>query len=294
MRPQAFPGYVKLPESLAVASNLMAGKNLPQDIDTKPTSRAFENFWRMVDGRLSVYGNQRHGNLDNPLDELIFIILSAQTESYLYNSTFLDLKSAFHPWELLLNSSEEQIAKVIWRGGLARKKASQLKGALHKIFADQGCLSLDFLHDLPDPEVMQYLTTLPGIGVKSAACVMMYSLRRQVFPVDTHVWRVSRRLGVADSVPKPTAARERALEETIPPDLRYRLHVNLLSHGQQTCTTYWPKCSECVLTDVCVSSGQPDTVWSDWRRPRGVWAKAVANGETSCQIKKSPNSKEGR
>jgi endonuclease III len=230
------------------------------------TLRSFDLFWQEVDRRLSIYGNQRHDNLDDPLDELVFIMLSAQTESYLYRKTFADLQKVFSPWERLLDASEEEIYEVIWHGGLARK-----------ILVDQGCLSLGSLNDLPDAEIMQYLVSLPGIGVKSAACIMMYSLGRRVFPVDTHAWRVSRRLGVAPASPKPTDKQVRELEGSIPPELRYRLHVNLVSHGQKTCTTYWPKCESCMLTDICRSSGQPDIVWSDWRRPKGVWAKAATH-----------------
>lgn len=236
-------------------------------------------FWRKVDRRLSTYGSNRHGNLDDPLDELVFIILSAQTESYLYTRTFKGLRAAFSRWEDLLDSSEEGIADIIRCGGLAQKKAAQIMSAFRKIIADTGHLSLDFLRDVPDAEAMKYLTSLPGVGVKSASCIMMYSLNRQVFPVDTHAWRVSRRLGVAAPVPKPTAKQERELESTIPPSLRYRLHVNLVSHGQQTCTTYWPKCTKCVLADFCISCGKPDAVWGRWRQPRGIWARAVNSEE---------------
>jgi endonuclease III len=276
MRQPAFPGYARSQRSWVVAGDmLMAGRNTNKEGTKKPTRKIFDHFWRKIDRRLAVYGNQRHGNLDNPLDELVFIILSAQTESYLYKRTFVDLQNAFRPWESLLDASEEEIAQVIWRGGLARKKAAQIRGTFHKILADQGCLSLDFLHDLTDLEALRYLVSLPGIGNKSASCILMYSLGRRVFPVDTHVWRVARRLGLAAAVPKPSPVQERELESSIPPGLRYRLHVNLLSHGQQTCTTYWPKCGRCVLTDICSGSGRSDDVWNEWRRPRGVWAKAI-------------------
>jgi len=230
-------------------------------------------FWRKVDRRLRVYGASRHGNFDDPLDELVYIILSAQTESYLYSRTFEALRKAFNPWDLLLSETPHRIAKIIRYGGLAHKKAAYIKRSFHKILADTGSLSLVFLRNLPDSAVRQYLTSLPGVGAKTAACVMLYSLGRPVFPVDTHIWRISRRLGVAAPFAKPTDAQERELEDTIPLSLRYRLHVNLLSHGQQTCTTYRPKCSGCVLADLCPSRGERDRVWNDWRCPRGVWAQ---------------------
>lgn len=240
-----------------------------------------EAFLREVDSRLEVYGNNRHHNRDDVLEELVFIILSAQTESYLYRQTFEDLRERFPTWGAMLEATEEEIASAIRRGGLARKKASQLKKALEKIKADTRALSLEFLQDLSDEEATRYLTSLAGIGNKSAACILMYSLGRQVFPVDTHVWRVCRRLGLTPAVPKPTDKQERELESRVPLDIRYSLHVNMVSHGQQTCTTYWPKCDSCVLANICPSRGKPDQVWGQWRRPRGVWAKALDNADSS-------------
>jgi len=251
-----------------------------------------EPVLREIAGRLKVYGDSRHHNRDDALEELVFIILSAQTEAYLYRQTFEDLISRFPTWESVLEATEEEIASVIRRGGLARKKASQLKRALGKIKEDTGALSLELLRSLPDEDAMQYLTSLAGVGNKSAGCIMMYSLGRQVFPVDTHVWRVSRRLGLTPPTPKPTDAQERALESKVPPDVRYSLHVNMVSHGQQTCTTYWPKCDGCVLADLCPSRDKPDEVWGRWRRPGGVWAKAL-EGEAGPSKRRSNGRRRG-
>jgi endonuclease-3 len=254
--------------------NRTQGKKHPSNLMPGAPDQ-FDSFWKLVDRRLTVYGNPRHGNLKNPLDELVFIVLSAQTEAYLYQETFRALYAAFRPWSHLLEATEGEVAQIIRHGGLALKKTRQLKGAFRKIIADTGLLSLNFLLALPDSEALSYLKTLPGIGIKSAACIMMYSLDRQVFPVDTHAWRISRRLGQTAPVPKPTEAQARELEGSIPLGLRYRLHVNMISHGQQICTTYSPKCNDCVLSDVCQSSGKTDAVWNQWRRPSGVWAKVA-------------------
>jgi len=237
-------------------------------------TKKLQAFLRKVDARLRMYGDDRHGNLDEPLDELVFILLSAQTEEYLYRKTFQDLKDYFSEWEQLLDAPEEKIAQVIRHGGLSRKKASQLKGAFRQIHHDIGRLSLDFLRDMSDEEALQYLTSLPGIGAKSAKCILMYSLARPVFPVDTHVWRVSRRLGITPPVPKANDVQKQELEQLVPEDLRYRLHVNMISHGRQTCTVYWPKCDDCVLADMCPSKGLSDVIWSQWRQPQGVWRMA--------------------
>jgi endonuclease III len=233
------------------------------------------SYIRQINRRLKVYGTSRHHNRKDPLEEMIFIILSAQTEWYSFRRTFSNLRRRFPSRKSLITANETEIERIIQPGGLARKKAVQLKRALEKIEADTGRLSLRFLRALPDKSVRDYLTSLAGVGNKTASCIMMYSLERNVFPVDTHVWRIARRLGLAPAVAKPTESQELALEAKVPPSIRYSLHVNLVSHGQQTCTTYWPKCSECVLNDICPSRDRPDEVWGGWRRPSGVWAKAV-------------------
>jgi endonuclease III len=230
-----------------------------------------EEFVREVDRRLRIYGDSRHHNKADPLDELIFIILSAQTESYSYLETYKALRQKFPTRDLLFKARESTIAAAIKLGGLAKKKAAQIKGALSKIHGDTGKLSLSVLSKWDDETVEAYLTSLPGIGAKSARCIMMYSLGRKVFPVDTHVWRVCRRLGLAPQYPKPTPALEVDLEKRIPEDVRYTLHVNLVSHGRETCTTYWPKCSQCTLADICPSKDKPDEVWGQWRKPKGAW-----------------------
>ncbi len=230
-------------------------------------------FLREVDIRLRAYGQVRHGNLDDPLDELVFIILSDQTEDYLYIKTYQATRKEFSSWEQMLDASPEDIASVIKYGGLQNKKAAYIKGALQKIKADFGELSLDRLAEMSDKEAMDYLESLPGISVKNARCVMMYSMGRKVFPVDTHVWRVCRRLGLTPLVPKPSPKQQAALESIIPEELRYRLHVNMVSHGRKICLTYWPKCEECVLGDLCPSYCKPDEVWGKWRGPRGAWAR---------------------
>lgn len=244
---------------------------------------SLEPFLRDVDRRLGSDGDNPHGNQHDPLDELVFIILSAQTESYLYRETFEALKAAYTPWDRLLTASENQIARIIRRGGLANKKARQLKAAFEQIVSEQGVLCLRFLADHSDEDVLDYLMSLPGIGVKSAKCIMMYSLRRAVFPVDTHVWRISRRLGFAPHVPKPSDAQEKALEGSVPEDLRHGLHVKFVTLGRETCRTYFPKCDACALSAICPSRGRPDRVWAAWRQPSGVWSKANPDSQSARQ-----------
>lgn len=225
-----------------------------------------------VDKRLRFYGNSRHGNPQKPIDDLVFIILSNQTEEYSYSETYEALRTKYPDWSQLLGADKDEIANAIRSGGLYNKKASQIKNALQKIWSDFGDLTLDDLRNLSDEDAITYLMSLPGISGKTARCILLYTLERKVFPVDTHVWRISRRLGLAPSTPKPTDRQRQDLEAKIPVRLRYTLHVNMVSHGRQTCTTYWPKCETCVLADICPSAGNADEIWGQWRKPRGAWA----------------------
>jgi len=230
-----------------------------------------ENLVRDIDRRLRVYGNSRHGNPTDPVDDLVYIILSMQTEEYSYRATFESLRIRHGGWEWLLSSPIDAIAAEIRDTGLQHKKAKYLQNATAKIVSDFGELSLRRLQDLTDAAVLKYLTSLPGISTKSARCIMLYTLGRQVFPVDTHVWRVSRRLGLTPTVPKPNEKRQEELEAKIPPDVRYSLHVNMVSHGRETCSTYWPNCESCILAELCPAKGTPDETWGQWRKPQGAW-----------------------
>lgn len=221
---------------------------------------------------LLVYQSPRHGNPTEPVDETVYIILSMQTEDYLYMKVYEILRMKISSWEDLLQLSVDQLADMIAYGGLQNKKAGYIKGALRKIKDDFGELSLDKLDKLSDGAVLKYLMSLPGIGEKGARCIMMYTMNRQVFPVDTHIWRISRRLGLTPKTSKASSKHQRELEDKIPRALRYSLHVNMIAHGREICLPYWPKCNECVLKDLCPSKGVPDTVWGDWRNPQGFWA----------------------
>lgn len=229
-------------------------------------------FLREVDRRLKVYGDDPHGNPPDPIDDLIFIVLSTQTEEYLYLEAYNELTRRFANWEELLELSVDEIAAAIRHTGLQNKKARHIRAALSKIKADCGALTLAKFNDASDVEVLRYLQSLPGISAKSARCIMMYSLGRSMFPVDTHVWRICRRLGIAPSIPKPSEQQQCDLEDAIPTEMRYSLHANMVSHGRQVCLTYWPRCNSCVLADICPSRDKPDNVWADWRKPKGAWA----------------------
>ncbi|MDP9437182.1 MAG: endonuclease III, partial [Actinomycetota bacterium] len=160
------------------------------------------------------------------------------------------LTTAYLTWERLLEAPEEEIAAVIADGGFSRQKARWIKQSLRTIRESSGSLSLDFLEDLDDGEAERFLCGLPGINVKSAKCVLMYSLGRDVLPVDTHVRRVSERLGLLEFGLTSKRAHER-LEAAVSPRHRFAYHVGAVEHGRRVCTVARPRCGECVLKHWC-------------------------------------------
>lgn len=138
---------------------------------------------------------------------------------------------------------------LIKDAGLSGQKAPRIRAILSTLKQDFGSISLDHLTELDDNSAQEYLLSLPGVGTKTAKCVLMYSLGRSALPVDTHVWRVSRRLGLTDE-DSPGRIHE-ALEDVVPPDLRYSFHVNSVAHGRQTCLALHPRCGSCVLKRMC-------------------------------------------
>ncbi len=184
------------------------------------------------------------------IDELILTVLSQHTSDINRDRAFAGLKDRFPSWAAVAEAPAEEIADAIRPGGIAEVKAKRIKEILEEVQAREGSLSLDRLQALGDQEVADYLCELPGVGPKTAACVLVFSMGRAAFPIDTHVHRVARRLGwVADN-----ASAERTHDELapkVPPDIRYDLHVAFIDHGRNICKPRVPRCSDCVVLDLC-------------------------------------------
>ncbi len=186
----------------------------------------------------------------HPLDELIACILSQHTSDKNSLRAFNNLKTHFPSWEQVETAEAESIANVIRSGGLADSKAVRIKHALAAIRADRGTLELDFLRSMPDAEARQWLMNLPGVGPKTAAIVLCFALNRPVIPVDTHVFRVSWRLGLVPR--KAGEGRAHDLLQAIVPDaLVFRFHVALITHGRETCKAQNPRCGLCPVQTLC-------------------------------------------
>jgi len=188
-----------------------------------------------------------------PLDELVLTILSQNTAAANYRRAFASLRERFPDWEDVLRAPVTEVAEAIRCGGLADMKAGRVQALLSEILAQRGELSLDLLADLPAATAYEYLQRFEGVGPKTAACVLMFSLGLPVFPVDTHIARISKRLGLAEA-PMGAEKIQAMLQERIPPNRVYSFHVNLVKHGRTLCKARRTFCDQCLL-HVCPSRG---------------------------------------
>ncbi|HEY7975187.1 MAG TPA: endonuclease III, partial [Ktedonobacterales bacterium] len=182
---------------------------------------------------------------------LIATILSQHTSDLNSARAYERLRSAFPDWSAVRDAPVEVVANVIRVGGLAQVKAERIQRVLRAIGGRAGgALDLDYLCDLSLGDARDSLLALPGVGPKTAACVLLFSLGRPAFPVDTHVWRVTRRLGLIG--PKVTAdAAHVELERQIPPEWRHTMHIDLIQHGRRICHAQRPDCERCALRARC-------------------------------------------
>jgi endonuclease III len=186
------------------------------------------------------------------LDELVMTVLSQHTSDANSERAFAALKARFASWEEVVHAPASEVADAIRVGGIANVKARRIRQILAAIEEREGGLDTRRIEGLPDPEADTYLRSLPGVGPKTAACVLAFSMGRPAFPVDTHVHRVSARLGLVGSRASAERAQE-ALAQRVPPELRYEFHVQLVRHGRTVCKPRRPRCTECVLFDLCDS-----------------------------------------
>ena len=197
----------------------------------------------------ALYGVPEAEQID-PVDLLVATILSQNTTDKNSLKAFGNLKSSYPDYELLLSLPEALIEEKIRVGGLAEMKANRIKAALEKIKADAGSIDLGFIGRLDLKEASDYLMSLPGVGPKTAAVVLLFAFHKATMPVDTHVFRVSKRIGL---VPENANIKDAqaVLEKITPPDKYMSLHLNLIRHGRLICKARNPIHSDCALRDIC-------------------------------------------
>lgn len=184
------------------------------------------------------------------IDELVDCILSQSTTDLNRDRAFDALKVRYPDWEAVMDAPTEEVIATIKPAGLANQKGPRIQNVLRRIHTERGALDIDFLNALPIQEAKTWLTSLDGVGPKTAAIVLCFAFNREAFPVDTHVHRVGQRIGF---LPQGISAEKAhpVMEAIVPPKDYYGFHINLIQHGREICQARRPKCERCPLTDYC-------------------------------------------
>jgi endonuclease III len=205
------------------------------------------------------------GNKEDPYDELIYILLTIMTRSQpRIDRAYSGLSELVGPrgWTALREVPTEQLEEVLTPLGFVNRRREQLREIARRVDEDHGG-TLDPLRDLSDHDAMDYLLSLPGVGVKTAKCVLMYSLGRDVLPIDIHVLRVAKRLGLV-ATDASWDAVDRQLEAEVPAELKFDVHVGFVIHGREVCRSRDPDCDDCVLADLCPSAHDAPRLRADY------------------------------
>ena len=207
---------------------------------------------RIYEKLVATYGIPPWEPDGDALGELVATILSQHTSDINSERAYRQLRATFATWEQVRDAPVDAVVEAIRSGGLAQQKAQRIQQILRLLTErlDSAPLSLDALADMPLADALRWLRGLPGVGPKTAACVMLFSLGKPAFPVDTHVWRVTKRIGLLG--PRETAEQaHETLQALIPPEWRHTMHINLIQHGRQICYARNPACFRCPISSEC-------------------------------------------
>ena len=197
-------------------------------------------------------GEVEHRPRLDAISELVWTILSQHTSDINSSRAYRRLMESFETLDDVASADVPAIEKAIAPGGLAKIKAPRIKAVLNRILELNGSLDLSFLREMPLNDAKAWLRQLPGIGPKSAGIVLSFSLGMPAMAIDTHIYRVSQRLGVIG--PKVSADKAHdILEEKVEPDEVFNFHVSYINHGRQVCRAQRPLCPECVVGGLCPS-----------------------------------------
>lgn len=206
----------------------------------------------MYERLLATYGHQPNIPRREPMHELISTILSHRTTGHNEDVAYERMWQRFGSWEAIRDAPVDELAEAIAPSNYAEQKAPRIKEVLRRIIAERGTANVDFLSDMPLQDAMDWLTALPGVGPKTASLVLLFCFARPVLPVDTHVHRVSQRVGLIGPKVDATAAHPLLLALfPADPQVLYNFHINTLIHGQRVCVWGTPRCAKCPLTTIC-------------------------------------------
>jgi endonuclease-3 len=217
---------------------------------TPPASDLRAKALRVHELLIERYGESVLRDTLDPLSELVLTILSQNTADTNSGRAYDSLRERFPTWEAVLEADPRDLAQAIHIGGLANIKAPRIQRILRQLQDEHSALQLDFLGPMSVEEARGYLLSLPGVGPKTAACVLLFALRKPVFPVDTHVHRVTRRIGLAPARATPEKVGL-LLEELLPEAVFFPFHVNLIRHGRAICRASKPRCEVCPVAQEC-------------------------------------------
>jgi endonuclease-3 len=209
-----------------------------------------EKYQRISAKLIELYGKPEWKPRYAPVDELVDCILSQTTTDANRDRAFAALKARFPDWESVRDAPTEAVAEAIRPAGLANRKAPRIQNVLRHITRERGSITLDFLAEMDTDAAKAWLTAIDGVGPKTAAIVLCFAFGKPAFPVDTHVHRVSQRLGLIGAKVSAEAAHAE-LEALIPPEEYYPAHLNLIAHGRALCQARKPLCERCPLTAEC-------------------------------------------
>ncbi len=213
-------------------------------------SATLRRLARTVNRRLlRLYGIPRWTRLDG-VSELVSTILSQNTNDNNRDLAYTRLRARLPAWEQVRDAPSNVVVDAIRPAGLANQKGPRIQAALRRISDERGELNIDFLEELPVAEARQWLTSINGVGPKTAAIVLLFCYEKPVFPVDTHIHRVSQRLGLIG--PKISAEQAHLILEQLCPAGEYgTFHINIIRHGREICHARAPECVRCPLQDLC-------------------------------------------
>ncbi len=226
---------------------------MPRLRESKPLKDASVFSVEEVNGLLKTrYGPFRWVQRYKPITELVYTILSQHTSDLNSQRAGDILFNKFGSWESVTEAPLSVIEETIRSAGLSKQKAPRIKGALQTILTLRGSLNLDFLAGLPLDEAKSWLRQLPGVGPKTTAIVLCFALGMPAMPVDTHIHRVSKRLGLIGPKVNADLAHD-LLEPMVPPNEIFSFHMGLIVHGRTTCKALRPRCNDCILRIKCPS-----------------------------------------
>jgi endonuclease III len=185
------------------------------------------------------------------VDVLVGTILSQNTSRANSTAGYRQLRRELRTWNAVADAPVDQVERWIRVSGLSRLKAPRIQQILRDVRRERGRIDLQFLAAMDEHEAFDYLTRFRGVGTKTANCVLLFAFGSPVFPVDTHIHRIAKRLGVISPRVSADLAHD-LLKPLIAPGDRYEMHVLLIEHGRRICRAVNPKCGECVLLSVCL------------------------------------------